>query len=131
MVIPFFYYYFLQENAARSPLEELDENHDDLSEGEEEKFSSPVTEASQAPPVAQEPPVVKEVKPTVIQEVPKQKSPTPPDSEGEEEKFSSPAPEASLAPPAAHEVPKKKVPTSPEPTKKLSTPPSSEPEVLT
>jgi len=117
------------ENAARSPLEELDENHDDLSEGEEEKFSSPVTEASQAPPVAQEPPVVKEVKPPVIQEVPKQKSPTPPDSEGEEEKFSSPAPEASPAPPAAQEVPKKKVPTSPEPTKKLSTPPSSEPEV--
>merc|ERR1712083_657235 len=59
------------ENAARSPLEELDENHDDLSEGEEEKFSSPVTEASQAPPVAQEPPVVKEVKPDL--------------SEGEEE----------------------------------------------
>ena len=52
-------------------------------------------------------------------------------SEDEEEKFSSPAPEASPAPPApaAEEVPKKKVPTSPEPTKKLSTPPSSEPEV--
>merc|ERR1712051_415372 len=69
------------ENAAKSPLEELDENHDDigedLSEGEEEKFSSPITEASPAPPAAQE-------------------------------------------------VPKKKVPTSPEPTKKLSTPPSSE-----
>ena len=103
-----FYSYFLKENAARSPLEELDENHDDLSEGEEEKFSSPVTEASQAPPV------VKEVKPDL--------------SEGEEEKFSSPAPEASPAPPAAQEVPKKKVPTSPEPTKKLSTH-SSEPEV--
>ena len=66
----------------------------------------------------------------MVQEVPKQKSPTPPDlSEDEEEKFSSPAPEASPAPPAAQEVPKKKVPTSPEPTKKLSTPPSSEPEV--
>merc|ERR1711971_577875 len=124
------------ENAARCPLEELDENHDDigedLSEGEEEKFSSPVTETSQAPPVAQEPPVVKEVKPPVIQEIPKQKSPTPPDlSEDEDEKFSSPAPEASPAPPAPaeQEVPKKKVPTSPEPTKKLSTPPSSEPEV--
>ena len=74
-----------------------------------------MTEASQAPPVAQEPPVVKEVKPDL--------------SEGEEEKFSSPAPETSPAPLAAQEVPKKKVPTSPEPTKKLSTPPSSEPEV--
>jgi len=127
------------ENAARSPLEELDENHDDdLSEGEEEeKFSSPVTEASPAPPVVKEvkPPVVQEIEPPIVQEVPKQKSPTPPDSvgddlsEGEEEKFSSPAPEASPAPNAAQEVPKKKVPTSPEPTKKLSTPPSSEPEV--
>jgi len=67
----------LPENAARHPLDELDENldgGDDLSEGEDEKFSSPVPEATPAP---------------------------------------------------VQEMPEKKVPTSPEPTKKSRSPPPS------
>merc|ERR1719369_1894879 len=44
-------------------------------------------------------------------------------SEGEDEKFSSPVPEATPAP--VQEMPEKKVPTSPEPTKKSRSPPPS------
>ena len=58
----------LQENASRCPLKELDENPDDgdveMSDGDDDNFSSPVPEASPAP--------VEEV------EVPKQKVPTSP-----------------------------------------------------
>ena len=76
--------FFQQENAARSPLDELDENLEDDGDGL---------------------------------------------SEGEVEKFSSPMPEATPA--SVQEIPEKKVPKSPEPTKKSPTPPpsSKEPEV--
>ena len=65
----------LQENASRCPLKELDENPDDgdveMSDGEDDNFSSPVPEASPAP--------VKEVPPAPVEEVPRQKVPTSPE----------------------------------------------------
>jgi len=74
----------LPENAARSPLDELDENLEDDGDGL---------------------------------------------SEGEVEKFSSPMPEATPA--SVQEIPEKKVPKSPEPTKKSPTPPPSSKEAET
>jgi len=57
----------LPENATRNPLDELDENldegGDDLSEGEVEKFSSPMPEATPAP----------------VQEIPEKKVPKSPE----------------------------------------------------
>ena len=51
----FFFFVFFQENAERSPLDELEEGHDvDLSD--DEKFASPAHPTSQVEPSASEPP---------------------------------------------------------------------------